>query len=421
MEKTLMILIFSALLGVGISYSSLYLYHIVVFFILIQIAFTVTKNNNSISFFKPNTHMHYLLYIMFGWYFLSIIWVDNHVDYYKYIFYLLCGLFIVTLLFYKISNFDMLKNIYKFSLYIISFEVIVSLLEIFTSFRWFISPFSKYALLFQQKYSFDNSFTEFQYTYLNTLPTGFAWNSNNLALVMLLFFPLFLMFPKKTWFLKIITLLIPIVILLSGSRAGILSFILVTLIFIFIKKRIKVLLISLASLTILFYSIENLDEKFLYKFNEIATLTEILKDTNTNTTNENSINIRRNLINNGLDGLKETYGLGVGAGNSQEIQRQANSKITSMHNFWIEILVESGILFFTIFSIWYVILIYKLFLIYKSKIDNLSQLSLGLSLSLIGFIPGAISASSVIYMLPFWVVLAFSLVAINLSKKEISF
>ena len=58
-----------------------------------------------------------------------------------------------------------------------------------------------------------------------------------------------------------------------------------------------------------------------------------------------SISIREELARNGINALKNSYGFGVGAGGSVAIQEKlggVDGRITSMHNFWLEVIVDSG-------------------------------------------------------------------------------
>ena len=134
-----------------------------------------------------------------------------------------------------------------------------------------------------------------------------------------------------------------------------------------------------------------------------------------------SIEWRRDLVDNGLKALSETYGFGLGAGGStanQEMIGPVAGRFTSMHNFWIEILVEGGIILAIILFLWYLILIYNLFLVSKSKrLKELNYYGQSLFLSMIAFIPSAIAASSTIYFFPMWIMFGFSISVILIHKK----
>ena len=130
-----------------------------------------------------------------------------------------------------------------------------------------------------------------------------------------------------------------------------------------------------------------------------------------------SIGIRTQLMRNGISALKDTYGLGVGGGGSRAVQEEMGGvagKITSMHNFWIEMLVDSGVVFTCVFVVWYITLLLANYRIYLSNTnEELTRYSGAVSLSLAGFSVGAVSASSVIYLLPMWLLFGFAVATIN--------
>ena len=81
-----------------------------------------------------------------------------------------------------------------------------------------------------------------------------------------------------------------------------------------------------------------------------------------------SIEWRRQLVDNGLNAFYNSYGLGLGAGGSaanQELIGAVDGRFISMHNFWIELLVEGGIIITCIFIFCYIGIIYRLFIISK--------------------------------------------------------
>jgi hypothetical protein len=131
-------------------------------------------------------------------------------------------------------------------------------------------------------------------------------------------------------------------------------------------------------------------------------------------TEPTSIGIRQSLVKEGINAIKDSYGLGLGGGTSRLIKV---GDIENMHFFWLEIVVEAGILFAFLFFIWYVSIVFSLYKISKvckdSKIKYYASAS---SLSLIGFIFGAVSASSTIYMLPMWILYGFAISTINVYR-----
>ena len=119
-----------------------------------------------------------------------------------------------------------------------------------------------------------------------------------------------------------------------------------------------------------------------------------------------------------MEALKDSYFMGVGGGGSKAVNEAKGGvvgRIASMHNFWIEMLVDGGIIFFVIFISWYLYVTWKLFYInIVSKNKELKYYSQATFLSMISFPIGAISASSVIYLFPMWLMYGFSISIINI-------
>ena len=135
-----------------------------------------------------------------------------------------------------------------------------------------------------------------------------------------------------------------------------------------------------------------------------------------------SLEWRRELTENGLKALKNSYGIGLGAGGSTANQERIGpvaGRFTSMHNFWIEILVEGGVFFAIIMFSWYSSIIYHLFKISRTKSNpRLIFYSKALFLTMVSFVPSAVAASSTIYFLPMWIMFGLSISIINLYEKS---
>ena len=172
---------------------------------------------------------------------------------------------------------------------------------------------------------------------------------------------------------------------------------------------------------IVFFGILQLQTSENPRLNELANSFEIISLYLTGQIDvDNSIQWRFELARNGIDSLIKSKGLGVGAGGSVAIQEQIGGvagRFTSMHNFWIEILVEGGILFFIFFSTWYLIIMMNLYKIARNINNQLSNRSTALFLSMIGFVPAALAASSTIYFFPMWIMLGIGIGMINLNNS----
>jgi len=362
---------------------------------------------------------------MFGWYLLSIAWSINRVYTFRYLFYIICGISIVLTIIYYARDVEKQKKLFKALSYVFIIEIIICLLEIMGIIRLPVSPFSPYSIYFGR---------EMKNTYLDldqairaqiiSSPTGFSWNPNNLATTMVILLPFFLFFKNK--FVKYIAFLsLMIIIVMSGSRGNFIASLFGIFLYLFIyskKRAVKSVLFLILLLPIIIPAtmlvIESLKQSENIRISDMVYSYDVLKRyIIKDEESEDSIGVRHQLIRNGLNALKNSYGLGVGGGGSQVVQENIGGvagHISSMHNFWVEMLVDSGIIFTTIFVSWYIGIILILYKIYvRTDQHYLKYFASSTSLSMICFSVGVISASSVIYLLPMWLMFGFAIATIN--------
>jgi len=101
-----------------------------------------------------------------------------------------------------------------------------------------------------------------------------------------------------------------------------------------------------------------------------------------------SDNIRINLIKNGLVILKNKYFLGTGLGNVEyNMSHQTGTYgITNIHNWWLEILVSSGVIIFFLYIAIYlrnIFFLYRASIVNDKKIAFVSKCMLGYSIAFI--------------------------------------
>jgi teichuronic acid biosynthesis protein TuaE len=336
-------------------------------------------------------------------------------------FYISCGLAIIITLIYYATDIKTQENVFNILSIVFIIEIILSLLESFTSFRLPVSPFSQYVTYFGRNIKIYDEFNSDIISIILQSPTGFQWNPNNLAVTMLIISPFFLLHSNnKIKYLGIISILTLIVT--SGSKAVFISFVFMLFLYIvFLNKKRLIIFLSTLPLIIvlLLINLEGLKTNENEKIREIASSFDaLILYFDDNTDNANSIGVRQQLIINGLAALKDSNYLGVGGGGSMVVQENYGDingfNLTSMHNFWIEMLVESGVFFTIIFFMWYIYIIIKLYLIgIYTKHVQLKYHAQALFLAMSAFLLGAVSASSVIYLLPMWLMFGFAIATIN--------
>ena len=122
-------------------------------------------------------------------------------------------------------------------------EIVVALLESFTAFRMPISPYSPWSTFFGKEpvnfEAFDNLFVYSDFR----PPTGFHWNTNNLAITMVMILPFFLC-SHQVLAKMLGSIAITSIILLAASRAVFLGLIIILCFYLIIIKK-KMLTLSI--------------------------------------------------------------------------------------------------------------------------------------------------------------------------------
>ena len=424
-NKLIIALITSAFVGGAISYSDFYLFHFVLLILSITWIYQIKENEFrlDIDLFLKN-HVFSLIIIL-SWYLISLFWTPSIELGLKYIFYIFCGLTITLSMISFSSNIINLNKVFYMLSIFIFIEIIIGLIESFTSFRMPISSYSSLAPLFgKEPVNFSKFDNIFFYSGIRP-PTGFRWNTNDLAICMVISLPFFLC-SKKT-FIKVFGILaITTIVVMTASRAVFLAMLLAySLYLFFIKKRIGTLSLIIMTSTGILWGMFQLKESENPRINELANSIEALTLFLSGQLDiGGSIEWRRELVDNGLDAFYNSYGLGLGAGGSvanQEIIGPVAGRFTSMHNFWIELMVEGGIFISILVCFWILSIIYKLFIISRTTNDSwLKYYSESLFLSTTAFIPAAIAASSTIYFFPMWIMFGLAISAILLSKTKLN-
>ncbi len=134
---------------------------------------------------------------------------------------------------------------------------------------------------------------------------------------------------------------------------------------------------------------------------------------------------RMNLIKNGLFFLQDSYFMGVGLGNI-EYHMAANNlynvgAILNMHNWWMELLVSSGIGIFIFYIVVYSKSLIKLFthLYFKSSHDRRRDfISISFLAFLIAFFVTSVGASSIMTIEWIWPAMALIMAFINIVAER---
>lgn len=372
------LLLISIIMGSGLSFNKIYLYHI----LLVVIIIFGLKNIHKVKYRKDEL----LLYIFFLYSFIRIFLSENLILGLKNQIYILIGISIYLNMKNLLRKNE--KKVLSLIKYLYIFSCFIGVMEVLRLKRWYTSLY-------------DIS--------LNS-PSTFYGNINNYATVIAMVFPFILL--KKNSISKFLILVTSLVLLyFCDSRTNVIA-IIIEVGFYFIMKLIntggknKVLTLFLG-IIVLFSLKDKIKDSY-----------ELLYALYNSTSNLNgSVGIRKTFIVNILNELKKfkVFLLGVGGGNSTIIHQKAlgTQEIYNSHSFFLEILVEYGIFIFLLLFIYYFNLILKNYKNYKKTKE---KVYLSIIISLIGTAIGVNSMSTVIYFFPFWCILG---VASYYSMKEV--
>lgn len=405
----------SAVLGIAVSFQKVFLLHVLFLFIGFILVNKNLREKSAFHFHRQPTSLHWFPLVMLIWYGVMTFWSQHFDHSVKYLFYVTNGLFIVLLMVYYTENVGYQRKVFKALGWTFVAEMIVALLEIYTPFHPLVSPLSPFLSFFGRDYSPD-----FDIKLLEHVPTAFHWNPNDLAIAMTLTFPFFLL--AKKWAVKILGMTVVIIIVIADdSRACMLTlFLMIGLYILFYKRKILMFLIpaliALLIMSPLYYShlrTTSIYDKIVTSFVSLDILisqNEVALD---------SIGLRQRLILDGVQAIKNHKGMGIGPGENMYLHKASIGKdYFALHNFWLELCVDAGVLFGLMFVAWHWYITFKVWKVSKSTKDPwLLYYSSATFLSMFGFFFSAISASSVIYFLPMWIMYGFAIATIHNGKR----
>lgn len=143
-----------------------------------------------------------------------------------------------------------------------------------------------------------------------------------------------------------------------------------------------------------------------------------------------SITVRVNLLKHGLDFLAKSHYMGVGAGNIERLMHPSPDQYVSknvnkenIHNWWAEILVNFGVIIFTLYMTLYFWLLWRLWkLVSLKRSPNISPyIRFGAASSLAamsGYFFGGVAMSTAIHFTPMWISYGLALAVLVLGEHQ---
>jgi hypothetical protein len=404
-------------MGAALSYSKVYLAHIVIFVSMIFYILRIKEIKVVIINLWP-------FIVITLWLALSVLWSENVESSIKYLMQFGTG-FIGFCLICSLSN-GLNYKVVRILLLLYSSHHFVSLLEAFTAFRLPISPMSKYLGHFRFGNLLINN-SSYPGSYLS-YPTSFFWHPNYAAIITLCGLPFVLNSSLKFGIKFIFWVSSLIIIIKCGAKAilvflGVYSFYFLTRNLRSIDKKILFSLGFLIPL-LLIVTIKSLNSSQRQEFNEsIMTVSHYGKSlpliaqsfftekVDTSKLDGNTSERFRFMLG-AIQEYKKSPILGVGAGQLYDKVVKVNNKntnLSSIHNHWLEMFVIGGPIVLLTYLFWYFRSTWLLF-------ENNDWMSKALRQAMILFFFTVPVLSSSHYFLPMW--LLYSLVSIHLSTTK---
>lgn len=401
---------------------SIFPYRILLLFIffIILLELFYRQGKLKIAHIKIKNYIVFLI-LWISYAIFSLIWSQDYIATLKNIIFLSTNISLIIIIVYYFKSLNDMKRFYDLWLIMLLFVMVpLGLWNMLTGQQ--LSEFNPQNLSSIQFQYYDYYEKLYRYT-----PRAVFNNQNDYATYLALSIPFVITFIRYSsavimrllgWCLLLLCLFL---LIFTMSRA---NYIAVVICFLFwflffirtFKKKIKIgAFLFFLSLVLLNIFSNQLGLTFKIINTEVLSLLDFM----TSGSNDNRIN----LIKNSLIFVLNSFGFGVGAGNSiYYMQNHAvydTGGMLNVHNWWFEILTEYGVFIFIGYVIFYVSLIINLYNSYR-KLENNEEKKIceALLISLIIFFLSSTSSSSILNLLPQWIVFAYALGFLNYYRRQ---
>lgn len=266
-------------------------------------------------------------------------------------------------------------------------------------------------------------------------PTGVFRNPNDFAMFLALGLPFalaqFLFVRRRAGLLALWSLigLVAYLVLLTGSRAAVLAAAAEFIVLLGLVARARVRDKGHAALRVVAligaflcanlvpaWIVSGPTTGFADSWKQIGTLAQQAE------TNTASFGVRWALVQDGVQAVRETHGLGIGVGGVEWwIEHRAahlTQGILSPHNWWLELIMTYGVLIAILFCAFAGGILVHTWRLHRNGDLDASPMSGALLLALIGLFFAVLGPSSVLGLKPFWLLWGTALAAVNVSHLQ---
>lgn len=416
--------VFTAMFGYVLSFHSVYAFH---FIAATWFYTTVLKLVCGGTVILQQPKLLLPLALLTIYFIASGLWAVDANVWARYIVYWLCGVTALIAVYQSATDRDSLWRAAKLIGVLWALNMSSGLLEATGLLRLPMSPYSPYVSLFGYEGIDLTTLHKTAMAVLSTMPTGFNWNQNNFAFVLMLGLPFILLYHDRRY--AVLGLLLALFLLISIGSKGIflaLVFMLILLpVYLGYSMKKAVLIVAilliiggglLALLSVFNISFRGVD-RLASAFDQLARGISLLAGDSIAL--KDSTGTRAQIYQFGLDKLIASRGWGLGLGGAESSLIHANFAIQSFHFFFLQMLVDLGVLIFGALIAAYLWLAFRLRSIGLGASDPmLGYLARACSISLIVAIPASISPSGVHYVLSYYIVIGLSLAVLKIHLIE---
>lgn len=400
MKKIAYISILTSLIGVSafsidLGIFQLSLFRAIIILMVIGLLIRLLLKNGKITFINKD-ESNYSIMVMISWLIYAMIslgWVKDYGDWFRALYFISLGVLCIILYSRIFKTTDDILVVFRLLSIMAIVHNVIGWYEINTGNYIFLS-------------------TGIEQYVRNNYPVSMFNNTNDFALFMLMsiFFLYVCAVNSKNVLWKIINIITifssAYLLIITGSRANILGFVLAFSLYIYMSMKNKsgrrTMLTILILLFIFILINPNALQSYIIMINQNFNSDLVF----------GSDSVRINLIKNGFEFLLNTFGFGTGAGNIEYWMENYGTYYTggivNIHNWWMEILTGYGIVIFVLYITFYLRLFRSLYRKYRTTKDKKNMtISLALMCCMAGFVIGSISSSSNIsseWLWVFWAV-----------------
>jgi len=422
----IVILSIAALIGPGLGYGKIYLFHLVIFPVSLFSTFLIIRRK---TLDKLKFLILPILLLSYVW--LSLLWVTDFNGAINQSIQISLGFMLIGNLLILSENSWHVSLILKAALIIWAISALIGILEMFTDFAWPWSRNSYYLQDLGRELFLDpHKFKPRDIELIRQTPTAFFWNPNNLSLFFLCFLPLILFSKLNKWLVLSATLITLVLIMGSGARLSFWLMMAALPLLALWKLKLKNILSTVGIGTIMFIISLNAYtgiipfksvNQFKLPFSELV-LAPLPVDEDPDDPDikiaeeENSISFRKEMIGRaaGLIAEKPIKGHGPGFIVHEFTVNKTKSGLVDLHFFWLELAVNFGLVWLFALLFGFGVLIYLL-------LKKNSRLATALAVSFGLFFFSVISLSGAAYYLPGYLLFAALIICTQIPSENEGF